>query len=61
MNYEMPVVTVMPGHREQADFVGLQKTLSQLGFDSGSALLRLGFKNSGTPLEEAMAQKCRNS
>ena len=56
LNYEMPVVTVLPGHREQADFIGLQKTLSQLGFDSGSALLRLSFKNSGTPLEEAMAQ-----
>jgi tether containing UBX domain for GLUT4 len=56
LNYEMPVITVMPGHREQSDFVGLQQTLSQLGFDSGSALLKLSFKNSGTPLEEAMSQ-----
>ncbi|KAF2474561.1 uncharacterized protein BDR25DRAFT_215245 [Lindgomyces ingoldianus] len=56
LNYEMPVITVMPGHREQSSFVGLQQTLSQLGFDSGSALLRLNFKNSGTPLEEAMAE-----
>ena len=56
LNYEMPVITVMPAHREHSEFVGLQKTLSQLGFDSGSALLRLSFKNSGTPLEEAMAQ-----
>lgn len=56
LNYEMPVVTVMPGHKEHSTFVDLQKTLSQLGFDSGSALLRLSFKNSGTPLEEAMAQ-----
>ncbi|KAF2624336.1 hypothetical protein BU25DRAFT_433569 [Macroventuria anomochaeta] len=54
--YEMPVITVMPGHKEQSSFVGLQQTLSQLGFDSGSALLRLSFKNTGTPLEEAMAQ-----
>ncbi|KAF1924366.1 uncharacterized protein M421DRAFT_72671 [Didymella exigua CBS 183.55] len=54
--YEMPVITVMPGHREQSSFVGLQQTLSQLGFDSGSALLKLSFKNTGTPLEEAMAQ-----
>lgn len=52
----MPIITVMPAHREQSDFVGLQQTLSQLGFDSGSALLKLSFKNSGTPLEEAMAQ-----
>lgn len=54
--YEMPVITVMPGHREQSSFVGLQQTLSQLGFDSGSALLKLSFKNTGTPLEEAMSQ-----
>ncbi|KAL6709731.1 hypothetical protein ACN47E_001160 [Coniothyrium glycines] len=56
LHYEMPVITVMPGHKEQSDFVALQQTLSQLGFDSGSALLKLSFKNSGTPLEEAMAQ-----
>lgn len=56
LNYEMPVITVMPGHKEYGTFVDLQKTLSQLGFDSGSASLRLNFKNSGTPLEEAMAQ-----
>ncbi|KAL5428881.1 hypothetical protein PMIN04_000496 [Paraphaeosphaeria minitans] len=54
LNYEMPVITVMPGHKEHGSFVDLQKTLSQLGFDSGSASLKLGFKNSGTPLEEAM-------
>jgi tether containing UBX domain for GLUT4 len=46
----------MPGHKEQSNFVELQQTLSQLGFDSGSALLKLSYKNSGTPLEEAMAQ-----
>lgn len=56
LNYEMPVITVMPGHREESSFVGLQKTLGQLGFDSGSALLRLSFKNSDRPLEEAMAE-----
>ncbi|KAL5391470.1 hypothetical protein DPSP01_001334 [Paraphaeosphaeria sporulosa] len=56
LNYEMPVITVMPGHKEYGSFVDLQKTLSQLGFDSGSASLKLGFKNSGTPLEEAMTQ-----
>ncbi|KAF1943415.1 hypothetical protein EJ02DRAFT_464958 [Clathrospora elynae] len=56
LHYEQPVITVMPGHREQSSFVELQKTLGQLGFDSGSALLKLSYKNSGTPLEEAMAQ-----
>jgi len=56
LNYEQPVITVMPGHREQSDFVGLQQTLAQLGFDSGSALLKLSYKNSGMPLEEAMTQ-----
>lgn len=56
LNYEIPVVTVMPGHREYGSFVDLQKTLGQLGFDGGSASLKLGFKNSGTPLEEAMTQ-----
>jgi tether containing UBX domain for GLUT4 len=56
LHYEQPVITVMPAHREQSDFVGLQQTLVQLGFDSGSALLKLSYKNSGLPLEEAMAQ-----
>lgn len=56
LNYEMPVITVMPGHREQSDFVGLQQTLAQLGFDSGSALLKLSFKNSGMPFEAALSQ-----
>lgn len=56
LNYEMPVITIMPGHKEFSTFVDLQKTLSQLGFDSGSASMRLSFKNSGTPLEEAMTQ-----
>jgi tether containing UBX domain for GLUT4 len=56
LHYEQPVITVMPAHREQSDFIGLQQTLVQLGFDSGSALLKLSYKNSGLPLEEAMAQ-----
>ena len=50
--YEMPVVDALG--RQVDSFVGLQKTLSQLGITSGSALLRLNFKNSGQPLEEAM-------
>jgi tether containing UBX domain for GLUT4 len=56
LHYEQPVITVMPGHKEQGEFVALQQTLNQLGFESGSALLKLSYRNSGTPLEEAMAQ-----
>ncbi|KNG49036.1 ubx domain-containing protein [Stemphylium lycopersici] len=56
LHYEQPVITVMPGHKEQSSFVELQQTLSQLGFDSGSALLKLSYRNSATPMEEAMAQ-----
>ncbi|PVH95022.1 hypothetical protein DM02DRAFT_170749 [Periconia macrospinosa] len=56
LNYEMPVITVLPDHKKYSTFVQLQKTLSQLGFDGGSALLKLSYENSGTPLEEAMTQ-----
>lgn len=42
--------------RELASFTDLQKTLGQLGFNSGTALLRLSFRVSETPLEEAMVQ-----
>jgi tether containing UBX domain for GLUT4 len=56
LNYEMPVITVLPDHKKYSSFVELQKTLSQIGFDRGSVLLKLGFENSGTPLEEAMTQ-----
>lgn len=53
LHYEMPVIQVM--NRELGSFSDLQKTLAQVGLTSGSALLRLSFKNSGRPLEEAMA------
>jgi tether containing UBX domain for GLUT4 len=56
LNYETPVITIMPSHRELSDFVELQQTLTQHGFDSGSASLRLSFRDSGKPLEEAMAE-----
>lgn len=52
--YERPVVQIMG--RELTSFTDLQRTLAQLGFNSGSILLRLSFKSSGTPLEEAMAE-----
>ncbi|KAJ9606436.1 hypothetical protein H2200_009397 [Cladophialophora chaetospira] len=52
--YEQPVIQIM--NRELASFTDLQKSLAQLGFNTGSALLRLTFRASETPLEEAMAQ-----
>lgn len=55
LHYEMPVLQIM--QREVSSFSGLQQTLGQLGFSSGSCLLRLSFKNSGQPLEEAMAER----
>jgi tether containing UBX domain for GLUT4 len=54
MFYEMPVIYV--SNREIASFVDLQKTLAQIGVNSGSHLLRLHYRNEGMPLEEAMAQ-----
>ena len=52
--YERPVVQIMG--RELTSFTDLQKTLAQLGCNNGSILLRLSFKPSDTPLEEAMAE-----
>jgi tether containing UBX domain for GLUT4 len=52
--YQRPVLQVMG--RELSSFVDLQKSLAQLGFNSGSTLLRLSFRTSETPLEEAMEE-----
>ena len=52
--HESPVIQIMG--RDLASFTDLQKTLGQLGFNSGTALLRLSFRASETPLEEAMEQ-----
>ena len=52
--YETPVISVMG--RELVSFTDLQKTLAQLGFNSGSVLLRLSFRGTETPLEEAMVE-----
>lgn len=52
--YETPVINVMG--RELVSFTDLQKTLAQLGFNSGSVLLRLSFRATETPLEEAMME-----
>ena len=37
-------------------FVDLQKSLAQLGYNGGSVLIRLNFKNQGVRMEEAKAQ-----
>ena len=50
--YLTPVLQVIG--RELSSFEDLQKTLGQLGINSGTALLRLSFRSTDTPLEEAM-------
>ncbi|KAI4133461.1 MAG: hypothetical protein LQ338_000197 [Usnochroma carphineum] len=52
--HEAPVLSIMG--RELSSFTDLQKTLAQLGYNHGSVLLRLSFRISETPLEEAMEQ-----
>ncbi|KAI9714492.1 MAG: hypothetical protein M1820_000453 [Bogoriella megaspora] len=54
MYYEMPVITVLG--RELNTLADLQKTLGQLGLNKGSSLLRLTFRRSDLPLEEAMKE-----
>lgn len=50
--YQTPVIQVMG--RELSSFTDLQKSLAQLGFNSGNILLRLSFRVTPEPLEEAM-------
>jgi tether containing UBX domain for GLUT4 len=52
--YEMPSLNV--AGRDVSTFSDLQKTLAQLGFNGGSCLIKLGFKVTNQPLEEAMAE-----
>ncbi|KAI4279576.1 MAG: hypothetical protein LQ337_000161 [Flavoplaca oasis] len=52
--HEAPVLSIMG--RELTSFTDLQKTLAQLGYNAGSVLLRLTFRLSDTPIEEAMEQ-----
>lgn len=52
--YEIPVVQALG--RELSTFPDLQKSLAQLGFNSGSILLRLSFRRTEEPLEEAMVK-----
>ncbi|KAF8422848.1 GLUT4 regulating protein TUG-domain-containing protein [Tirmania nivea] len=50
--YAMPVVQIV--NRELATLEDLQKTLQEMGFTSGTALLRLKMRPTEIPLEEAM-------
>ena len=52
--YETPVLHVMG--RDLSSFTDLQKTLGQLGFNGGSALIRLNFQATDQPLEDAMKE-----
>jgi tether containing UBX domain for GLUT4 len=52
--YEMPVINV--GGREMSTFGHLQKTLQQIGINDGRSLLKLSFRKTNQPLEEAMKE-----
>jgi tether containing UBX domain for GLUT4 len=51
--YQTPVLQVMG--RELSDFSDFQKSLAQLGFNSGNVLFRLSFRTTQQPFEEAVA------
>lgn len=52
--YEMPVLRIM--NREISTLADFQKTLSQLGLDSGSQMIQLSFKSTDQSLNDAMLQ-----
>jgi tether containing UBX domain for GLUT4 len=52
--YETPVLQIMD--REVSTLADFQKSLAQLGFNSGNVLLRLSFRRTDQPLEEAMTK-----
>jgi tether containing UBX domain for GLUT4 len=52
--YEKPVLNV--AGRELSDLEDLQKTLANLGHNKGSTLIRLEFKKTDRPLEQAMVE-----
>ncbi|KAL3485976.1 GLUT4 regulating protein TUG-domain-containing protein [Aspergillus germanicus] len=52
--YETPVLQIMD--REVSTLPDFQKSLAQLGFNSGNVLLRLSFRRTDQPLEEAMTK-----
>lgn len=52
--YEIPMLQVLG--RELSTFEYLQKTLAQLGYNSGNVLFRLSFRQTEEPLEVAMVK-----
>ena len=52
--YEMPVLNIMG--RELGSFKDFQKTLMQLGHNSGNVLIRLSYKRTDQPLFQAMEE-----
>lgn len=52
--YEIPVLNIMG--RELASFADFQRTLSQLGYNSGSVLIRLAYRKTEQTLFDAMAE-----
>lgn len=52
--HSRPVIQTL--NRELSSFTELQKSLAQLGVNSGNVLLRLSFRTTDTPLEEALEQ-----
>ena len=55
--YETPQLVVL--NREMASFADMQRTLAQIGVNSGNVLIRLGFRVTEQPLEEAMGEISR--
>lgn len=54
LEYDQPCLHIVGRNLET--FADLQKTLAQLGFNGGSVAMRLSFKSSRQPLEEAMKE-----
>jgi tether containing UBX domain for GLUT4 len=54
LHYETPVLNIMG--REFSTFQDFQKTLAQLGHNSGNVLIRLAYKRTGQTLFEAMEE-----
>ena len=52
--YETPVLQIMG--REYSSLTELQKTLGQLGFNDGTVLLKLSFRTTSSPLEQAQKE-----
>ena len=52
--YEIPVLQILD--RELSSFTDLQKSLAQLGINSGNILIRLSFRRTEEPIEEAMVK-----